>query len=426
MVLLNVTRACLYLSISLFLVWMPTLTESFICVGSKLQQVAIPSKIPGGHCVDSLLSPLVTKGVLNLFGVGINYFPKSPPRIRFVSRIREAVKEVGPSVVRIDGPYKIDDSEFESQGSGVLWGSEGLILTNAHVVEGLAKIFVTIADGRRFEAEIKGFDDLIDIAVLKIVPYRGEKFPEAKFGDSDQINVGQVVVALGSPCGLDKTATMGIVSGLRRSATDVGLPHQKELKVNYIQTDATINDGNSGGPLVDVESGNVIGINVCVRSNMERTGFTIPINKVQELAKDLSSGETIHRFYIGALVDDVTSRLALQMDLGPDIRGAIVSAVHTNSPADVSGLMKNDIIIQIGLNQIRCSEDVSYCIDRATRGEPLHVTILREGDELCITIFPVDSTDRKKTVGVQDEEDVNRVFNEEIVALSTAINPKRI
>jgi S1-C subfamily serine protease len=145
----------------------------------------------------------------------------------------------------------------EGQGSGVIFSSEGLVLTNAHVVDDTAKVSVTLADGRTFRAQVTGSDEVTDIAVLKILTDGDaiEKFPVAEFGDSDDLEVGQFVVALGSPGGLDMTATMGIVSGLRRSPSDVGLSHKK---VDYIQTDAALNPGNSGGPLVDVENGCVI------------------------------------------------------------------------------------------------------------------------------------------------------------------------
>lgn len=166
-----------------------------------------------------------------------------------LSCVPEAIKKVEQSVVRINTlkPTLINDrrespmEQFEeSQGSGVLFDSEGLILTNAHVVERMKNIVITLADGRQYSAEIKGSDEQIDIAVLKINPKEGERFAHAKFGNSDKIEVGQVVVALGSPCSLDQTATMGIVSGIGRSPADVGIFDKKDLNVDYIQTDASM------------------------------------------------------------------------------------------------------------------------------------------------------------------------------------------
>ena len=164
--------------------------------------------------------------------------------------VTEAVEKIGPSVLRIDTETQVvpgDGRQFPSafvqqgQGSGLIFSKEGYVLTNAHVVEGATKVTVTLTDGRIYEAEVKGCDEIVDIAVLKII--RGDKgdvqpLPVAQLGDSDKLQVGQIVVAVGSPGGLDNTVTMGIVSGLERSSTMVGIPHKK---VDYIQTDAAIN-----------------------------------------------------------------------------------------------------------------------------------------------------------------------------------------
>ena len=174
----------------------------------------------------------------------------------------------------------------QGQGSGIIISKDGLILTNAHVVEGASRVTVTLTDGRRFRAQVRGYDDIVDIAVLQILPpeYTGTfldysngifggkygqpkagssfddhlPLPVAEFGDSDALHIGQLVIAMGSPGGLDNTVTMGIISGLKRSSEEVGLLHKK---VDFIQTDAAINAGNSGGPLVDVAKGHIIGIN---------------------------------------------------------------------------------------------------------------------------------------------------------------------
>lgn len=230
--------------------------------------------------------------------------------------VAEAVAKTGPAVIRIDTETDIEHAVYmgerldrasgdggrgaeeggqnsdgdnegmdgipdrmkfiqQGQGSGVIFCKEGLVLTNAHVVQGASRVTVTLTDGRRFRAEVKGADDIVDIAVLKILFESGNEssqsnmqhqpLPVAEFGDSDELQVGQFVVAVGSPGGLDNTVTMGIISGLKRSSEVVGLMHKK---VDFIQTDAAINPGNSGGPLVDVEKGKIIGINTCIRANM--------------------------------------------------------------------------------------------------------------------------------------------------------------
>jgi S1-C subfamily serine protease len=257
--------------------------------------------------------------------------------------VAEAVEKVGPAVIRIDTETDIeravqigerlnnhnerndqskedDDEEGvldalpdrmkfiqQGQGSGVIFCEEGLVLTNAHVVQGATRVTVTLTDGRRFRAEVKGADDIVDIAVLKIITSEAvnngnnnaasqKPLPVAQFGDSDELQVGQFVVAVGSPGGLDNTVTMGIISGLKRSSEVVGLVHKK---VDFIQTDAAINPGNSGGPLVDVEKGEIIGINTCIRANMEGTSFAVPINKAKAIVRDLAEGKHINHGYVG-------------------------------------------------------------------------------------------------------------------------------
>ncbi len=197
--------------------------------------------------------------------------------------------------------YSRKNTDF-GQGSGIIIDREGYILTNAHVVDGATRIYVLLTDGRRFPVVLKGSDDIVDVAVLQIVPENGvdvlDNIPVAELGDSDYMEVGQFVVAVGSPGGLDNTCTIGIVSGLKRCPKVVGIPDKMGV-LDYIQTDAAINQGNSGGPLVDVESGKIVGINTCIRANMEGTSFAIPINKVMGVVQNLSEGKQITHGYLG-------------------------------------------------------------------------------------------------------------------------------
>jgi small nuclear ribonucleoprotein (snRNP)-like protein len=198
-------------------------------------------------------------------------------RLSAISFVTEAVQKVGPAVTRIDtethmlspenGGGSLGSSPLppgpsfvqQGQGSGLIFTSDGYVLTNAHVVEDATKVTVTLTDGRVYTAQVMGVDEIVDIAVLKIIRDEihdsTDPLPVAELGDSDELNVGQLVIAVGSPGGLDNTVTMGIISGLERSAAVVGLPFKK---VDYIQTDAAINPGNSGGPLVDVATGKAI------------------------------------------------------------------------------------------------------------------------------------------------------------------------
>ena len=205
------------------------------------------------------------------------------------SFVTAAVDSVGPAVVRIDTERLVDRQPLEGylfpglepdgqrresgQGSGVILSEEGVILTNAHVVKNAARVTVTLTDGRTFEGTVKGSDEYMDLAAVKIKPY-GRKLPTAPLGRSDDLQVGDWVIAIGNAVGLDSTVTLGIVSSLSRSAAEVGIPNKK---VNFIQTDAAINPGNSGGPLLN-EFGEVIGINTAIRANAAGIGFAIPID----------------------------------------------------------------------------------------------------------------------------------------------------
>lgn len=367
-------------------------------------------------------------------------FP-NPQRGMAMAYVKEAVQRVSPSVLRIDTETHLqhDDNKpgwlQEGQGSGVIFSSKGLILTNAHVVDGTSKVTVTLSDGRVFHAEVTGSDEVTDIAVLRILPDGGdvlEDFAVADFGDSDDLEVGQFVVALGSPGGLDMTATMGIVSGLRRSPADVGLSHKK---VDYIQTDAALNPGNSGGPLVDVESGCIVGINACIRSNMEGTSFSIPINKVQEILHDLSTGVPVHHSYIGASMADCTPTWARKLnnnnkDMGwkiPEVHGALVSKVHPDSPAAAAGLQMNDVIVDVAGTKITSSDDASRFIDRAPVGKDLTVAVIRDGNTVNLRVRPVDLATRLREVRAERQRQQRRrprKLFEDVLPLQNFLDPQ--
>jgi S1-C subfamily serine protease len=234
-------------------------------------------------------------------------------------------------------------------------------------------------------------DEIVDIAVLKIMRDDGpaaevsasaaDPLPVAELGDSDSLSVGQLVVAVGSPGGLDNTVTMGIVSGLERSSAVVGIPHKK---VDYIQTDAAINPGNSGGPLVDVATGRVIGINAAIRAHMEGTSFAIPINRVREIMLPLKEGRPVHHGYLGISLATCTPDWArqsngqLQNDYGsfPEVYGALVHKVFPKTPAERGGVRENDVIVEIDGKPIRSSDDARRYIDTADVGK---VRAMRQG-----------------------------------------------
>lgn len=328
--------------------------------------------------------------------------------------VTDVVREVGPAVVRVDTETHLRDQSDspqppgyiqQGQGSGLIFSEKGFILTNAHVVEDANKVTVTLTDGRVYVCQVMGSDEIVDIAVLKIIDRDSNggstipNLPVAKLGDSDKLSVGKIVIAVGSPGGLDNTVTMGIISGLERSSTIVGIPHKK---VDYIQTDAAINPGNSGGPLIDVESGQVIGINAAIRAHMEGTSFAIPINRVREIMTDLANGREIHHGYLGlglaTCTPDWARRNNADLKEGslaiPEVYGAIVHKVFPRTPAENGGLKENDIIISIGEHTVKSAEDARRLIDLAPVGKEMPMKVLRGQREIQLTVKPVDLAGR--------------------------------
>jgi S1-C subfamily serine protease len=324
--------------------------------------------------------------------------PLEQKRSMALSFVTDAVHKVGPSVVRIDTEtHMLGEAEDglppstlrpgfvqQGQGSGLIFSSDGFVLTNAHVVEDATKVTVTLTDGRVYQAEVKGSDEIVDIAVLKILPVQDASgaiaspltnLPVAELGNSDDLQVGQIVVAIGSPGGLDNTVTMGIVSGLERSSAVVGIPHKK---VDYVQTDASINPGNSGGPLVCVATSKVIGINAAIRAHMEGTSFAIPINRVREIMDNLAAGNEVHHGYLGISLATCTPEWARQNNANavtasdvprlPEVYGALVHKVFPRTPAEKGGLRENDVVLEINGKKIQSADDARRMIDEAPVG----------------------------------------------------------
>jgi S1-C subfamily serine protease len=234
------------------------------------------------------------------------------------SFIRDAVKLVGPSVVRVDCEREIstlmtllnpeafkEGDTIKVSGSGIAVSTDGYLLTNSHVVQQAKSVTVTLSNGRSFKANVVAFDELTDLAVLKAeIGYYA--LPKAPLGDSSSLQSGDWVIAVGCPVGLDFTVTLGIVSSPKRSAFEVGAVN---LKGTYIQTDAALNSGNSGGPLVD-SGGQVIGINTMVRTNTEAIGFAIPINRAKQIYNVLKQGKKPSHAYFGIDIMTLTPDFA--------------------------------------------------------------------------------------------------------------------
>lgn len=282
--------------------------------------------------------------------------------------------------------------KFETIGSGVILDpNSGIIVTNDHVIRNANLITVTLQDGRRLKARLIGGDSETDLAVLKI---DAKNLKSLVIGDSDNLQVGDFVVAIGNPFGLNsfgnsQSATFGIVSALKRSDLNI------EGVENFIQTDAAINPGNSGGALVNTK-GELIGINTAIISPYGGNvgiGFAIPINMVKDVTQQIIKFGSIHRGLMGIFVQHLTPELAQSMGYSEDVQGALVSQVNENSPAEVAGLKSGDIIIQINDTKITQATQVKTTISLLRVGSTAKIQILRDNKSLTLN---AEVTDIKK------------------------------
>ena len=267
-----------------------------------------------------------------------------------------------------------------SQGSGVIFQSDGLILTNAHVVEGTERVNVGLQNGKRVEGRVVGRDRLTDLAVVRLSG--SGPWPVAPLGNSDNLQVGDWAIAVGNPYGLDNTVTLGIVSSLNRNARKLGI---MDKRLDLIQTDAAINPGNSGGPLLNA-SGEVVGINTLVRTGPGAgLGFAIPINRARQISAQLiSTGRATHPM-IGVGLDAVRNQAGDEV-----MAGARVVAVQPGGPAAAAGLRPGDVIIAVEGNRIAGPGDVINAVDRAGVGRSLRFSLQRGGESLQLTVVPAD------------------------------------
>jgi serine protease Do len=276
-----------------------------------------------------------------------------------------------------DGPPH--SHKAESLGSGVIISPDGYILTANHVVEGSDEIEVTIAGSKRiYTAKVIGTDPPTDVAVLKI---ESTGLPAITLADSDQLEVGDVVLAIGNPFGIGQTVTKGIVSALGRSG--LGFNGYE----NFIQTDAAINPGNSGGALVDAE-GRLAGINTAIISRSggnQGIGFAVPINMARRVVERLISGGKVTRGYLGVLPQDVTPGLAQQFAL-PSQNGALVGDVVPNTPAEKAGIKPGDVVLAFNGQDVSDAHGLQLAVSQCEPGSPATVKLIRDGVQKSITV----------------------------------------
>ena len=327
------------------------------------------------------------------------------------SFITKAIEKTGSSVVTIDTQRYVKKSKFprnsqqfldpyferffgldlpndnqprieQSQGSGFLF-SDGLIMTNAHVVNGSNKVIVGLNNGKKYKAKLIGQDFFTDLAVLKI---EGKgPWPKAQLGDSTKIKVGDWAIAVGNPFGLENTVTLGIISNLKRNVTQLGI---YDKKLELIQTDAAINPGNSGGPLLN-SNGEVIGINTLIRSGPGAgLSFAIPINKAKEIAYQLiNNGKVIHPMIGISLVEE--------RNFETNNNAVKVGYVVPNSPAEKSGIIVNDVIIKVGNKDIETASDVISQISKNGINKQINILLKRRNKFLKFKVIPTDITNLK-------------------------------
>jgi len=357
--------------------------------------------------------------IVSLIPVGITYpvkvipQPLSKPKLNEVSLftnksfITKAVERTGAAVVTIDTQRYVKKRKFprnsqlldpyferffgldlpndnqpsieQNQGSGFIF-ADGLVMTNAHVVNGSDKVIVGLTNGKKLNAKLIGQDFFTDLAVLKI---EGKgPWPKAQLGDSTKIKVGDWAIAVGNPFGLENTVTLGIISNLNRNVTQLGI---YDKKLELIQTDAAINPGNSGGPLLN-SYGEVIGINTLIRSGPGAgLSFAIPINKAKEIAYQLlKNGKVIHPMIGISLLEEINSERKENV--------VKVGYIVPNSPAEKSGIKIDDILIKVGNKDIETASDVIDQISKNGINKQVSILLKRRNKFIKLKVIPTDIT----------------------------------
>ncbi len=282
-------------------------------------------------------------------------------------------------------------------GTGTIIDSDGLILTNNHVIQQSDFIMVRLADEKEFKARVVGRDPDTDLALIKIEP--DEPLPYAPLGDSSLLEIGETVLAIGNPFGLDHTVTAGIVSAKgRRNIAPGG---KRSPYWNFIQTDASINPGNSGGPLINMQ-GEVVGINTAIDSRGAGIGFAIPINMAKVIIPLLKKHGRAPRSYLGVAIQPVTESLQRSLQI-PSLRGALVAEVVPDSPADNAGIISGDVITKFGDHPIEKASDLPWLASTAGIGKKVKISLLRGGktysvEAVLTAMDPRDDPEARKQV----------------------------
>ncbi len=327
-----------------------------------------------------------------------------PPTVSASRRtpIVTVAHDVGPAVVNIQtestirrrevdpffdpfGVFGGRDRTYTSQslGSGFVWSSDGIIVTNNHVVEGASRITVNFSDGTQLAARLIGVDPDSDVAVLRV---DAKNLLAAPIGTSSDLLIGETVIAVGNPFGLSGTVTTGVVSALGRS---VPSKEAGRTFTDFIQTDASINPGNSGGPLLNIE-GRVVGINTMIYANAQGIGFAIPVDRAKKVVQDILRYGQVHSAWIGAVTATITPEEARRTGLRTS-RGALVARVISGSPAQAAGLRAGDIITAVAGRPVDSREAFSTLTATVAAGQPLPLTVSRDGATQSVSVRPTEA-----------------------------------
>ena len=324
--------------------------------------------------------------------------------------VSDVVNRVGDSVVRIDAsrtvstnaPAMFEDPFFrqffgsqmpdlpQSQvqrgmGSGFVVSNDGLIITNAHVVEGSEEVEVTLKDGRTFKGEVMGVDSLTDVGVIKI---EASDLPAVAIADSDSLQPGESAIAIGNPLGLDNTVTTGIVSATGRSSAQVGVG---DKRINFIQTDAAINPGNSGGPLLNAK-GEVIGVNTAIIQGAQGLGFAIPINQARDVADQLVANGKVDHPFIGIQMAEITPEFQEKLKASgeksmiTEKEGVVIMDVVEGSPALEAGLEVGDTIKKVDNESVSKPDEIQQLVQKTKVGDELPLIVIRDGKKVDLNV----------------------------------------
>ena len=348
------------------------------------KEPAVPNKMPELR-VDATPVAEIKSAVVTSYADVIEPVQKTVVSIYSTKNVRQRVA-ANPLLRQFFGdgiPDQERDSKQEGLGSGVVVSADGYILTNNHVVEGADELKVSLTDDREFTAKIIGADPKTDVAVIKI---EAEKLPFITLADSDKLRIGDVVFAIGNPLGVGQTVTTGIVSAKGRSK--LGLLENVGGYENFIQTDAAINMGNSGGALIDAK-GRLIGINSAIISPSRGNigiGFAIPVNFAASVMRSLIETGTVTRGYLGVQTETVTADVAEQLGLSKDAKGVAITDIFPDSPAEKAGLKRSDVILAINDRAVATLEELRLVIAQMPPDSKIKLRLMRDSKERTLDV----------------------------------------